>query len=289
MLCYAMLCEADAPAELSPPTTALCAASSAFASGSAVPVSRDRRSRDPRRRLPHGDGRGFVVRAQHGSASPTREPTTGPAHACPRVVRDHAATPEPARRSRGHRSCPAHGCGAGAAGVLGREDAQAVHALRRHEPHGAPAGDLRLAHAPPRVSTLRAPRRACLLQQPARPTPRGPTPQSDLALLLSSSPPQVLLDYSGGGGGGPPFHILRNGTTVLACLFYHSSSLPSTTLMACLSLAARVAACDPPGGVPASQVSRDDPRYPKDAYKQYCCPCQSCDECGPLGVPCCDP
>ena len=59
---------------------------------------------------------------------------------------------------------------------------------------------------------------------------------------------QVLLDYSGGGHSGPPFHILRNGT----------------------------------------KVSREDPRYPLAAYKYYCCPCESCDECGQLGLSCCD-
>ena len=60
---------------------------------------------------------------------------------------------------------------------------------------------------------------------------------------------QVLLDYSGnGGGGGPPFHILLNGTV----------------------------------------VPRGHSLYPADAYKEYCCPCTSCQECVDLKQPCCD-
>ena len=60
---------------------------------------------------------------------------------------------------------------------------------------------------------------------------------------------QVLLDYGGsGGGGGPPFHILLNGTT----------------------------------------VPRGHSLYPKEAYKEYCCPCTSCDECHKLHLGCCD-
>ena len=27
------------------------------------------------------------------------------------------------------------------------------------------------------------------------------------------------------------------------------------------------------------KVPRGHPLYPKDAYKEYCCPCTSCDEC----------
>ena len=60
---------------------------------------------------------------------------------------------------------------------------------------------------------------------------------------------QVLLDYGEGGNGGPPFHILLNGTV----------------------------------------VPRGHSLYPTGAYKEYCCPCTSCNECAKYHTPCCDP